>query len=215
MIARPGRVLLCGLMLLASACQLSIADPSASGPIQPSRADGLSHAGHASRDALGGLYGIGRSPTTAEIDAWNIDIMPDGEGLPSGSGNVADGRALYASQCQRCHGAEGRGGPFDELAGRLPKEAFPFAMDPRAKHTIGNYWPYATTIFDYTRRAMPQDRPGSLGDEEVYALTAYLLYLNELVDENATLDRETLPRIVMPSRDRFIPDDRQGGPEIR
>jgi cytochrome c len=160
-------------------------------------------------------YAIGRSPTAAEITAWDIDIMPDGAGLPDGSGNVTDGRALYATQCQRCHGAEGGGGPFDQLAGRLPGDDFPFALDPRAKHTIGNYWPYATTIFDYTRRAMPLDRPGSLTDDEVYSLTAYLLYLNELLDEGDTLNRETLPLIVMPARDRFIPDDRRGGPEIR
>ena len=162
-----------------------------------------------------GHFAIGRVPTPREIAAWNIDIMPDGEGLPSGSGSAAEGRELYLARCKNCHGLEGRGGPFDPLAGRIPGDAFPFAQDPLAKHTIGNYWPWATTIFDYTRRAMPMDRPGSLKDDEVYALTAYILFLNDLVDADARIDRETLPAIVMPARDRFIRDDRRGGPEIR
>jgi cytochrome c len=162
-----------------------------------------------------GHFAIGRTPTASEIAAWNIDVMPDGEGLPAGSGTVAEGRGLYLAQCKNCHGLEGRGGPFDQLAGRLPDGAFPLARDPLAKHTIGNYWPWATTIFDYTRRAMPMDRPGSLRADEVYALTAYLLFLNDLVDADMRIDRETLPRIIMPARDRFIRDDRRGGPEIR
>ena len=206
MIAKAGRFVFFVLILMASSCRL---------PIERSGTGELDPGAHPSDHTRYTHHAIGRSPTQAEIDAWDIDIMPDGEGLPEGSGNVADGRTLYATQCKNCHGAEGRGGPFDQLAGRLPNDAFPFALDPRAKRTIGNYWPFATTIFDYTRRAMPQDRPGSLSDDEVYALTAYLLYLNELVDENATLDRETLPGIVMPARDRFVPDDRRGGPEIR
>ena len=164
---------------------------------------------------LVGHYGLGRAPSEEEIAAWDLDVRPDGEGLPEGSGTAAAGRLLYASRCQKCHGADGTGGPFDPLVGRSPDDAFPFALDPRAKRTIGRYWPYATTIFDYTRRAMPQDRPGSLGDDEVYALTAYLLYMNGLFGEEETLDRRNLPEIIMPARDRFVPDDRQGGPGFR
>jgi S-disulfanyl-L-cysteine oxidoreductase SoxD len=160
-------------------------------------------------------FAIGRAPTSEEVAAWNIDIMPDGEGLPAGSGSVEIGRTLYAAQCQDCHGLNGRGGPFDALAGRLPGDGFPFSEDPRVVHTIGNYWPYATTLFDYTRRAMPHDRPGSLSDVEVYSLTAYLLFLNDLLDANAVLDRESLPKVIMPSRGRFVPDDRRGGAVIR
>ncbi|MFP6655357.1 MAG: cytochrome c, partial [Myxococcota bacterium] len=141
--------------------------------VQPPKADKSDH------------FAIGRTPSQQEIAAWDIDVRPDGVGLPEGSGSVVEGRAIYASQCQHCHGIDGRGGPFEELAGRLPDDAFPFAFDLRVRRTIGNYWPFATTIFDYTRRAMPQDRPGSLDDDEVYALTAYLLYLNDLVDKNA------------------------------
>ena len=157
----------------------------------------------------------GRPVTNEEIALWDVDVMPDGEGLPEGSGTVETGRLLYFERCQGCHGAHGRNGPFDTLAGRLPNDDFPFALDRSVKRTIGNYWPWATTIFDYTRRAMPLDRPGSLDDNEVYALTAYLLFLNDLFDEGATLDRHNLPSIIMPAQDRFIDDDRRGGPEIR
>jgi hypothetical protein len=160
-------------------------------------------------------FGLGRVPSPSEIEAWDLDVMPDGEGLPAGGGSVEDGHTLYVEACQRCHGVEGRGGPFDVLAGRLPGDAFPFATDPSAPRTIGSYWPYATTLFDYTRRAMPQDRPGSLEDDEVYALTAYLLHLNGLLEEDASIDRTSLPQIIMPARDRFLPDDRRGGPEVR
>ncbi len=161
------------------------------------------------------IYGHGRLATPSEIAAWDIDIMADGEGLPVGSGDVVTGRALYATACARCHGESGQGGPFDPLVGRIPEDAFPFADDPRIRKTIGNYWPWATTIFDYTRRAMPQDRPGSLTNDEVYSLTAYLLFMNDLLDAEAVLDRDSLPKVVMPSQQRFVPDDRQGGPEIR
>jgi len=160
-------------------------------------------------------FDLGRDPAGDEIAAWDVDIMPDGEGLPAGSGTVEAGRSLYVDQCQRCHGVGGRGGPFDVLVGRLPDDRFPFALDPSAPRTIGSYWPWATTLFDYTRRAMPQDRPGSLGDAEVYSLTAYLLHLNGLLEADASIDRDSLPLIVMPARDRFMGDDRRGGEEIR
>lgn len=162
-----------------------------------------------------GHFGIGSAPTADEIAAWDVDVGPSGVGLPLGSGSVPDGLRLYVEQCQRCHGPEGRGGPFDVLAGRLPDDAFPFAQDLRAKKTIGNYWPWATTVFDYTRRAMPLDRPGSLTNDDVYALTAYLLHLNDLIEADVILDQDTLPEIVMPARDRFVPDDRRGGDEVR
>jgi len=166
-------------------------------------------------DARTARFGLGREPRSDEVAAWDIDVMPDGEGLPPGSGTVDAGRALYVEQCQRCHGVDGRGGPFDVLVGRLPAGSFPFALDPTVPRTIGSYWPWATTLFDYTRRAMPLDRPGSLEDDEVYSLTAYLLHRNGLLDANASLDRDSLPLIVMPARDRFIQDDRRGGEEVR
>jgi len=162
-----------------------------------------------------GRFELGTPATPAEIEAWDIDIMPDGTGLPRGEGSVTKGARIYAEQCARCHGGRGEGRPFDPLAGRIEADAFPFAEDPKLEKTVGNYWPYATTLFDYTRRAMPLDRPGSLSNDEVYAVTAFVLFLNDLVPEGTTLDAETLPGIEMPARDRFVDDDRRGGPEIR
>jgi mono/diheme cytochrome c family protein len=153
-------------------------------------------------------FGIGRPATPAEISALDIDIGPDGAGLPPGRGTSADGAPIYAARCAGCHGKTGKEGPNDVLVGRLPGDAFPFARDPRAPKTIGSYWPYATTVFDYIRRAMPPDAPGSLKDEEVYALVAYLLVQNELVPADAVIDAASLPKVKMPARDHFVPDKR-------
>lgn len=153
-------------------------------------------------------FGIGRPATTAEIAALDIDIGPEGAGLPPGRGTAADGAPIYAARCAGCHGKTGREGPNDVLVGRLPGDAFPFARDPRAPKTIGSYWPYATTVFDYIRRAMPPDVPGSLKDEEVYGLVAYLLAMNELIPQDAVIDAASLPKVQMPARAHFVPDTR-------
>jgi cytochrome c len=152
--------------------------------------------------------GIGRPATPAEIAAWDIDVGPDGAGLPPGRGTAADGAPIYAARCAGCHGKTGKEGPNDVLVGRLPGDAFTFARDPRAPKTIGSYWPYATTVFDYIRRAMPPDKPGSLKDDEVYGLTAYLLSLNELIPADAVVDAASLPKVKMPAHDHFVPDSR-------
>ena len=152
--------------------------------------------------------GIGRAATPAEIAAWDIDIMPDGKGLPPGRGTPMEGATIFASRCAGCHGKTGKEGPNDVLVGREPRDGFPFSQDPTLPHTIGNYWPYATTVFDYVRRAMPPDAPGSLTDTEVYRLTAFLLHANELIPEDAIIDAATLPKVPMPARDRFVPDTR-------
>jgi cytochrome c len=156
-------------------------------------------------------FGIGRPATVADVAAWDIDVGPDGRGLPAGRGTPADGERTYAVHCAGCHGKTGREGPNDALVGRDPREGFPFGRDPRLRKTIGNYWPYATTLFDYVRRAMPPAAPGSLSDTEVYGLVAYLLFLNELVPADAVMDGVSLPAVVMPARDRFVVDPR-GGP---
>ena len=117
---------------------------------------------------------------------------------------------IYATRCAACHGKTGREGPNDVLVGRLTGDGFPFSRDPKLPHTIGNYWPYATTVFDYIRRAMPPDAPGSLKDDEVYALVAHLLALNELIPADAVMDATTLPKVKMPARDRFVPEQRGG-----
>ena len=160
-------------------------------------------------------FGFGRPATAEEIRAWDIDVRPDGAGLPPGRGTVAQGKALYAARCGACHGEAGRNGPFDALVGREPRGRFAFARDPSLVRTIGNYWPYATTLYDYVHRAMPWTQPGSLEPDEVYGLVAYLLFLNQIVPENAVLDAATLPKVVMPARGRFVRDNRRGGPGIR
>jgi cytochrome c len=153
-------------------------------------------------------FGIGRPATPAEIAAWDIDVGPDGAGLPPGRGTSADGAPIYAARCASCHGKTGKEGPNDVLVGRLPGDAFTFARDPKAPKTIGSYWPYATTVFDYIRRAMPPDAPGSLKDNEVYGLVAYLLSLNELIPADAVIDATSLPKVKMPAHDHFVPDTR-------
>ena len=153
-------------------------------------------------------FGIGRPATPQEIAALDIDIMPDGTGLPPGRGTAVEGAAIYASKCAACHGKTGKEGPNDVLVGREPREGFPFSEKPELRHTIGNYWPYATTVFDYVRRAMPPTAPGSLTDDEVYALTAFLLHANELIASDLVMDRSTLPGVKMPAREHFVPDAR-------
>jgi S-disulfanyl-L-cysteine oxidoreductase SoxD len=159
-------------------------------------------------------FGIGRPATPAEIAALDIDVGPDGAGLPPGRGTSADGAPIYAARCASCHGKTGKEGPNDVLVGRLPGDAFTFARDPKAPKTIGSYWPYATTVFDYIRRAMPPDAPGSLKDTEVYGLVAYLLSLNDLIPADAVIDADALPKVKMPAHDRFVPDTR-GKPKPR
>jgi cytochrome c len=152
--------------------------------------------------------GIGRPATAAEIAALDIDIGPDGKGLPPGRGTAAEGATIYGTRCAGCHGKSGKEGPNDVLVGREPRQGFPFSSDARWPKTIGNYWPWATTLFDYIRRAMPPDAPGSLKDEEVYALVAVLLAWNEILPADATLDAASLAKVRMPARDRFVPDSR-------
>jgi S-disulfanyl-L-cysteine oxidoreductase SoxD len=154
-------------------------------------------------------FGFGRSATPQEIAALDIDIMPDGTGLPPGRGTASEGATIYASKCATCHGKTGKEGPNDVLVGPDPRQGFPFSQDPKLPHTIGNYWPYATTVFDYVRRAMPPTAPGSLTDDEVYALTAFLLHANELIASEAVMERATLPGVKMPAREHFVPDTRQ------
>ena len=144
---------------------------------------------------------FGRPATPAEIKLWDIDVRPDGQGRPDGSGTVARGRELYQQNCEACHGPNGVGGQFDRLAGGQGS----LTTDKPVK-TIGSYWPYAATLFDYVRRAMPFPAPGSLSDDDTYALVAYLLNLNGIVPADGKVDRQTLPKIAMPNRDGFVPD---------
>jgi S-disulfanyl-L-cysteine oxidoreductase SoxD len=159
--------------------------------------------------------GIGRAATPDEIKQIDIDVRPDGHGLPEGKGTVAEGAKIYASKCQSCHGASGQGASADRLVDRESGKNWDFATNAKLVKTVGNYWPYATTLFDYTNRAMPFMQPGTLTPNETYSLVAYILALNKIVPENAVMDRATLPKVVMPSRDRFVIDNRKGGKVVK
>jgi mono/diheme cytochrome c family protein len=148
-------------------------------------------------------YGIGRSATPAEIAGWSIDIDRDGNNLPPGSGTVTHGREVFDQQCAACHGTKGEGGVGDRLVGGQGTLA-----TPKPVRTVGSYWPYAPTLFDYIRRAMPQNAPQSLSNEDVYAVSAYILNLNGLVAADVTLDAKTLAAIKMPNRSMFVGDPR-------
>ena len=162
------------------------------------------------------VYGFGTSATESQIAAWDIDIGPDGAGLPPGQGTVAQGLDVWVRhRCILCHGPTGQEGPNDIIAGRIPGDEFPFANDRSLRSTVGNYWPYATTLFDYTRRAMPFDLPGTMTNEEVYAVVGAMLYFNNLLPADAVVDSATVVDTRMPARDRFVPDNRTGGPTIR
>jgi len=148
-------------------------------------------------------YGIGRAPTPEELKAWDISIGPDGAGLPEGSGTVTQGKEVYASKCAKCHGGQGQGGDEAALVGGQGS-----LRGPKPLKTVGSYWPYATTLFDYTRRAMPFKQPGSLTNNQVYAVVAFVLHLNGIIGENSVMDAKTLPQVKMPNRVGFTPDPR-------
>jgi cytochrome c len=165
--------------------------------------------------ALPARLEIGRAATPAEIAAWDLDVNPKGEGLPPGTGTHASGTGVYAAKCAVCHGAKGEGlPPNPKLVGREPRD-FTFAEDRAHVKTVGNYWPWATTLFDYTRRAMPQTAPGSLTPDETYSVVAWMLAENEIIARDYVIDASSLPQVVMPARDRFVRDDRMGGAAFR
>lgn len=148
-------------------------------------------------------FGIGRPATPEHVAAWDIDVRPDGQGLPPGHGSVRDGASLYAARCAACHGAHGEGAAAEALAGGQGSVA-----SPKPLRTVGSFWPYATTLFDYVRRAMPFDAPQSLTADETYAVSAYVLHLNGLLSEEASLDAASLPEVAMPNRNGFTADPR-------
>lgn len=143
---------------------------------------------------------LGQPVDEADLADFNHIILPDGSNLPSGSGSAAQGAAIYAAQCAACHGAQGEGGAgVPALAGGIGSLATDSPL-----LTVGSYWPYATTLFDYVRRAMPPQAPRSLSSDELYQVSAYVLFLNGIISENAVLDANTLPQVPMPNRDGFI-----------
>jgi cytochrome c len=152
-------------------------------------------------------YGVGRTPTPDEIRQWDISVAPDGTGLPPGSGTAAAAKEIYTNRCAKCHGSDGQGRDSVPLVGGQGTLA-----RPKPLKTVGSYWPYATTVWDYVNRAMPFDRPGTLTHDQVYAITAYILFRNGIISETTVLDAASLPKIQMPNRKGFVPDPR---PDVR
>lgn len=142
---------------------------------------------------------LGLDVKTEEVAAWDITVPPDGRGLPPGSGSAAEGGAVYFAKCAGCHGVKGIGGPADPLVGGIGTLA-----SKKPVKTVGSYWPFATTLFDYIRRAMPYNAPRSLSNDEVYAVSAYLLFLNGIIGSEMRMDAKTLPQVKMPNRDGFV-----------
>lgn len=152
-------------------------------------------------------FGLGRPASEEEIRAWDIDVAPNGEGLPPGRGTVKQGAEVFAAKCASCHGPTGTEGPKDRLVGGQGTLA-----TPKPIRTIGSYWPYATTLYDYIDRAMPFNAPQSLTADETYSVVAWLLFQNQIIEEDSVIDAQSLPKVRMPNRDGFIPDRR---PDIR
>jgi cytochrome c len=148
-------------------------------------------------------FGVGHAPTEADLKPLGVMVAPDGTGLPPGSGNAVEGKQIFASRCASCHGAAAEGGDGPALVGGRGTLA-----TERPKKTVGSYWPYATTLWDYVNRAMPFNQPGTLSYHEVYAVSAYVLYLNDLFGESEELNAQKLPLIKMPNRDGFVSDPR-------
>ena len=149
--------------------------------------------------ALAAGPNLGQPLTHADLAAWDIHVLPDGTNLPSGSGTPAQGATIYSQKCAHCHGEGGKGGVNAALVGAPPIKSID------APKTIANFWPYPTTIFDFIRRAMPWQNPRTLTDDEVYALTAYILAQNRLIGEKDVMNAQTLPKVRMPNRDGFTP----------
>jgi len=145
------------------------------------------------------LPGLGESAPQELLETIDYTVLPDGDGLPAGSGTVTAGEVIYRQQCTACHGEKGQGGPNDQIAGGLGS----IDTDAPVK-TVGSYWPFSTTLFDYLRRAMPYQTPGSLTADQVYSVTAYVLFLNGIVEEQAQIDARSLPGIEMPNRNGFV-----------
>jgi cytochrome c len=158
------------------------------------------------QEGYGGPYNFGTSPSAEEVAMIDIDVMPDGRGLPAGSGTYEQGKQVYTAKCLACHGVD-LGGVADLGAEALIGGRNSLTSDAPSK-TIESYWPYASTVFDYIKRAMPFNSPGSLTDDEIYGVVAYILGEANIIDRSDTLDADTLAAVEMPNRDGFIADPR-------
>ncbi len=152
---------------------------------------------------------IGRHATEEQIKAKDFTVLPNGQGLPPGHGDAVRGKELFKDKCAVCHNdnGEGREGQYPALAGGIGT-----LKSPKPNKTVGSYWPYATTIFDYVRRAMPYDHPRSLSADDVYSACAVILFMNGIITETQEMNAKTLPQVKMPNRDGFVPD---GRPDVK
>lgn len=148
-------------------------------------------------------FGAGRAATPEEVKAADIGILIDGTGLPAGKGTAAEGKEVFSRRCAKCHGAKAEGGDEAPLVGGKGSLA-----TPKPSKTIGSFWPYATTLFDYINRSMPFNQPGTLTPDQVYSVSAYLLQLNGIIQEGNVMDATSLPKVKMPNRDGFVKDPR-------
>jgi S-disulfanyl-L-cysteine oxidoreductase SoxD len=155
-------------------------------------------------------FALGHTPASDQLKAIDIEVTPDGKGLVPGTGTAAAGKDVYTRRCETCHGPTGTEGPQDVLVGGQGSLA-----TNRPLKTVGSYWPYATTLWDYIRRAMPFDHPGTLTPDEIYGVTAYVLFMNGIVGEQDALNQTTLPQVKMPNRDGFVADPRPDVPVAR
>ena len=200
------RYLALGATIVLSACRIE----------KPGDVDGQALPAASAATRLPEYLGLGTPATAAILARVDIDVNPAGVGLPAGDGNAARGATTYAAKCASCHGPKGEGqGPYPRLIGAEPRAGFPFGADARIPKTIGNYWPYATTLYDYVHRAMPFTAPGSLAPGEVYSLVAFLLAENQIIPATAVMNASTLPRVQMPARAHFVLDNRKGGQPFR
>ena len=142
---------------------------------------------------------LGEAVSATDLAIADFAVLPNGDGLPEGSGNALDGAAVYAANCLACHGEGGVDGLNDRLVGGSGS-----LTGSTPVKTVGSFWPYATTLFDYVRRAMPYQSPGSLSNDEIYAVTAYILFLNDIVAEQAEMNAKSLPQVHMPNRDNVV-----------
>jgi len=162
-------------------------------------------------------YELGRPADASQVAALDTDVDTTGAGLPAGRGTPAEGAAVYAQKCAACHGGRGEGIATNPklVQPASPSDSALFDRDPSAPKTVGNYWPFATALYDYVYHAMPYDAPGSLTADETYAVVAFLLAENGIIAKTAVVDAKALPAVQMPARGRFVLDDRRGGREFR
>jgi mono/diheme cytochrome c family protein len=203
-----------GVAVASSVFVLSCANLGGGGGMAAKSADGipLGASGPHPVQPLADKPRFGKPISEADLAAWNIDVRtPDGQGLPAGRGSVAQGKAVYAAKCAACHGADAKGGPvYGTMVGGIGS----FKGSPRVL-TPGSMYPYAPILFDYIRRSMPMDRPQTMTNDEVYAVSAYLLNLNGLVPADAVMDAQSMPKVQMPNRDGFLLDDRPDTKAVR